>query len=537
MRSYLNDIKSLGAGDFSMDEKKLHTYAHDASLFEVYPEAVIAPRSEADVVKVVRAVASRKDITPGLSLTARAAGTGMDGGALSESVVVDYTTYFHHIGALETVDGEQRITLEPGVMYRDLEKILTPKSLMLPSYTASKDLCTIGGMVANNSGGEYSLSYGSTNAYVRGLRVVLADGSLITTAPLRGTALDAKKKQQDFEGQIYRNLFALLEQNNQLIKKAKPRVSKNSSGYFLWDVWDGETFDLTKLFIGSQGTLGLFTSVTLGLVPIPQYEQGLVITLGARDDIARIINALRAEHPTRIEAFDENTYNLACVHMPQEARGVTTTPQTSLTIIATFSGENPEDARVRVARAEAVVRELHMQTCVSVNTEESQDYWKIRRASFQLLRTHEHDGHRVAPFIDDIIVAPEKLGTFLPELRTLLAEYFLTYTIAGHVGDGNFHIVPLVDMRDEHERRRVLELAERVFSLVFSYGGSMAGEHNDGIIRTPFVERMFGHEMYALFQETKRIFDPQGIFNPGKKVNGSLAYALEHFAKTNDSLM
>ena len=532
--SMVNELKSLSVGDVFDDNASLTSASCDASLFEVRPQAIVAPRSEAEVAKLVRTVAERKSVDPALSLTARAAGTGMDGGALTESIVVDVTKYLHTIGELRQIDGEWRIDVEPGVYYRDLEKVLTPKGLMLPSYTASKDTCTVGGMVANNAGGEYSLQYGNTNRYVRKARLVLDDGTIMETHSLTTGELDAACTQKNREGEIYTKLRALIETYKTDIIAARPKVAKNSSGYFLWDVWDGERFDIGKIIVGSQGTLGIMTRIELAVVPLPQHEQALIITLGTLDALPEVVLALRAENASRIEAFDENTYALAAQHMPEATRGVVTTTETSLTIIATFSGDDEPSVAARCARAHAEVVALAPTTCSIVGEEECSDYWHIRRASFTLLREHAHGEHRVAPFIDDIVVPPEKLAAFLPELRALMAEYFLTYTIAGHVGDGNFHLIPLVDMRDEHERHRVLELADRVFSLVFSYGGVMAGEHNDGLIRTPFVERMFGHAMNELFKEVKHIFDPQNIFNPGKKVNGSLAYALEHFATKNN---
>src|SRR3989344_931689 len=535
--SMIDELKSLSVGEVFTDDVSLKKAACDASLFEVLPRAIVAPRSESEVAKLVRAVAQRKAIDPALSLTVRAAGTGMDGGALTESIVVDVTKYLHSIGELRQVDSEWRIDVEPGVYYRDLEKVLAPQGLMLPSYTASKDLCTLGGMVANNAGGEYSLMYGSTNKYVRSVRFVLDDGTIMETRPLTKDELDKACVQTNREGEIYKELRTLIEAHADEIAAARPKVSKNASGYFLWDVWDGTHFDIAKLIVGSQGTLGIMTRIELALVLVPKSEQALVITLNTLDALPELVLALRSENASRIEAFDENTYALAAEHMPEATSGIITTAETSLTVIATFSGDDIASVAARCTRAHDAVTKLAPTTCSIVSEEECGDYWHIRHASFSLLREHAHGEHRVAPFIDDIIVPPEKLREFLPELRALLAEYFLTYTIAGHVGDGNFHLIPLVDMRDEKERHRVLELADRVFSLVFAYGGSMAGEHNDGIIRTPFVERMFGHAMNEIFNQTKTIFDPQNIFNPGKKVHGSLAYALEHFAHKNDGVM
>src|SRR3989338_7357242 len=279
--SMIDELKSLSVGEVFTDDVSLKKAACDASLFEVLPRAIVAPRSEGEVAKLVRAVAQRKAIDPALSLTVRAAGTGMDGGALTESIVVDVTKYLHSIGELRQVDSEWRIDVEPGVYYRDLEKVLAPQGLMLPSYTASKDLCTLGGMVANNA-----------------------------------------------------------------------------SGYFLWDVWDGTHFDIAKLIVGSQGTLGIMTRIELALVPVPKSEQALVITLNTLDALPELVLALRSENASRIEAFDENTYALAAEHMPEATSGIITTAETSLTVIATLSGDDIASVAARCTRAHDAVTKL-----------------------------------------------------------------------------------------------------------------------------------------------------------------------------------
>lgn len=534
MHTYVNDLRSLGVGEVLMGVNELRPYAEDASLFVVDPEVVVQPRTANDIAKLVRFVQARKDTMPSISLTPRAAGTCMSGGSLTESIVVDMTRYLNHIGSVEDCDGEKVITVEPGAYYRDFEKVAALKGYMLPSFPASKALCTVGGMLGNNSGGEYSLTYGSTERFVRELQMVLQDGTLCTFGSLTKAQLEEKKKLDTFEGEVYRNLMTLIDTNIDAITAAKPRVSKNTAGYFLWNVFDGTTYNIARLITGSQGTLGIVTKITFALVPVPVREESMIITLDTLSKLPEVTNAILAENPICLEAFDENTYALAREHMQDVADATICTPESVLTILVKFSGEHIAE---RIARVQVSLERIGVEQCLAATEHEAENYWKIRRASFQLLRQHSGESHRVAPFIDDIIVSPEKLGTFLPELRTLLAEYFLAYTIAGHVGNGNFHIVPLVDMRMDTERNRILELADRTFSLVFAYGGSMAGEHNDGIIRTPFVERMFGHDMYKLFIQTKDIFDPKNIFNPGKKVRGSLAYALEHFARTNKGKM
>ncbi|MBI1888639.1 MAG: FAD-binding oxidoreductase [Candidatus Spechtbacteria bacterium] len=269
--NWINEISKNIKGDVAIDGATLKRYSADASIFEVRPSAVVFPKDSQDVKNLVKFVSEHKVEGPKLSLTARSGGTDMTGGPLSESIVVEFDKYFNKIIDLTpaspfvTKEREQGgeaggfAVVQPGVYYRDFEKETLKYGLILPSYPASKSICALGGMVANNSGGEKSLLYGQTNRYVRQLKVVLSDGNEYQFQKLGVLELQKKKAQGDFEGQIYRKIYELCEDNFDLIQAAKPKVSKNSSGYYLWNVWDRKYFDLTQLFAGSQGTLGIIT--------------------------------------------------------------------------------------------------------------------------------------------------------------------------------------------------------------------------------------------------------------------------------------
>jgi len=178
------------------------------------------------------------------------------------------------------------------------------------------------------------------------------------------------------------------------------------------------------------------------------------------------------------------------------------------------------------------LKDQKFRVLISKNRKSSKKYWTIRRESFNLLRKHV-SGKHTAPFIDDIIVNPEHFDEFLPKIRSILDEYpQLTSTIAGHVGDGNFHIIPLMDFKKEENRKLIPIISKRVYDLVLQYNGSITAEHNDGLIRTPFLKQMYGEEIYSLFAEVKNIFDPLNIFKPGKKVGGDIDYAMKRIIKT-----
>jgi len=524
------DLGALIEGEIVADEKALSTYSTDASIFEVVPALIISPKNTSDIEKIVSYVSSKKKEFPQLSITARSAGTCMSGGSLNTSIILDMTK---HMNAISNVSDNGTITVEPGAYYRDFEKKTLEKRLMLPSYTASKNLCTVGGMVANNSSGEMTLTYGDTSKFVKSLEVVLNDGKTYTLAGLNKLELEKKLKLQNSEGELYRKVIELVSEHYELIKKAKPKVSKNSSGYLLWNLWDNNTFNLAQLICGSQGTLCIVTKITFNLVPVRTSNALVVLELRDLTPLPMIINTVLSYKPQCFESYDEYTFALAEKYMSESAKKVITDKATVITLIAQFAADTDVEALQEAERAAKAVRDHGIETHVIQRPEDQAHYWNIRRASFQLLRTHS-DGHeRTAPFIDDIIVSPEALPKFLPRLQTILAEYKMTYTLAGHIGNGNFHLIPLVNMEAPGAQDTIIDLARRVFTLVFEYGGSMAGEHNDGIIRTPFVKDMFGKEVYEMFEKTKKVFDPENIFNPGKKVGGTFEYAKKHMVLHN----
>src|SRR3989344_8201231 len=260
----LDELKALIKGDVLNDDQTLSDYSQDASLFEIKPQVVVFPKDKEDVKNLVKFVNKYKKTHRGLSLTARAAGTDMSGGSINESIIVAFEKYFNHA---PVVSGNIAMT-QPGVFYRDFEKETLKYNLIFPSYPASRELCAMGGILNNNAGGEKSLKYGKTEDYVKRMKIVLSDGNEYEFQALDDKELEKKLNQKDFEGEIYRKVFQLITNNLELITNAKPKVTKNSAGYFLCNVWNKNKkfFDLTQLFVGAQGTLGLLLEGDLELV-------------------------------------------------------------------------------------------------------------------------------------------------------------------------------------------------------------------------------------------------------------------------------
>lgn len=550
--SLAEELKNVLRGEVEQDKKTLEKYSKDASLFKIEPAVVVFPKDVEDIKSLVKFVAENKKDYPDLSLTVRSAGTDMTGGTLTESIVVDVN---RHLNRLIEV-GDTYAVVEPGMFYRDFERETLKHDLFMPSYPASRELCSVGGMVANNAGGEKTLTYGKTEDYVDRVKMVLHDGNEYTFKPLNREQLNQKMELEGVEGDVYRELFKMLDENYETIKKAKPNVSKNSAGYFLWNVWDKDkgVFDIPKLITGSQGTFGIITEITFDLVHPKKHSTLLVMFLTEFKDLAKVVGRVLEHKPESFESYDDETMKIAMRFLPsmiklmgarslislgwqfkREFFMALTGGIPKLILVAEFTGDSEEEIYRKAYAAEKDLGEFDMSTRVTKGKTEQKSnleerkYWTVRRESFNLLR-HHVQGRRTAPFIDDIIVRPEKLPEFLPKLNSIMDGYNLVYTIAGHIGNGNFHIIPLMKLGDPSAGKVIRELSDKVYDLVIKFGGSITAEHNDGLVRSPFLKKMYGDKIYGFFEDTKKIFDPENIFNPGKKVNSDFSYALEHLA-------
>ncbi len=543
----IEDIEKLIKGDISTSTKDLKRVSTDASLFTIKPQFVIYPLDKFDIQAVVRYVKKIKEAEPEkyktLSITVRAAGTDMSGGPLNDSIIMDVTKYMQNF---DKVEGNT-IESEPGVYFRDLEKYLDTKELMYPSYPASKDLCCVGGIVANNSAGEKSLLYGQTKDWIEEIEMVLEDGTIHNFKKI------GFKEMEESELGVYHQIFNLIETNLQEILKNKPITTKNSSGYNIWDVVDYEnkTVDMCKLICGSQGTLGIITKVKLRLVAKKKYSQMLTVLMPNLDKMVELVEEVLKYKPEAIETYDDHTIKIVMKFLPTiiwrlkgsiwqlaksflpEAWMAFTGGIPKLILMAEFTGQTQAEANKKANTALTHVQKFKYKSRVTKSELELQKYWLFRRESFNLLRS-KLKGFRTAPFVEDVIVPIESMKEFIPEMQDILDAEKYIYTIAGHAGNGNFHIIPLMKLDSKNEIEQIRRTNQEVFSLVQKYHGSLAAEHNDGLVRTPYLHFMFTDEMLELFKQVKNTFDANNTFNPNKKVGGSVTENYSKIALTKN---
>ncbi len=524
--------------------------SRDAGIYELTPEVVVQPTDTHDIAAIVKFILDNKATYPTLSVTPRSAGTDMSGGAIGNSILLEMTPHFSKIHGLK---GTQ-LHVQPGAFMRDIDPILFAQDRQIGCVPASRAICTIGGIVGNNSGGEQSLRYGNAERWVRQMEVVLGDGKAYTIKPLTKKQLDEKMALGTYEGNLYKKTFELIEANYDIIKNARPKVNKNSMGYNLWSVWDRETgiFDLTHLFTGSQGTLGIITDLVIETVPKAKHTGLLLAYLPSIKPLGQVVETVLKHNPSTFEGFDDITFNLGIryfntfrkqlgtrTYLKEQAQLLKSVAKfkghlPNLMLMIEFEGETREEVFEKITALHADLKPLRIRMDIEATEEETAPFWQIRRAALALLR-NQVKGRYASPFIDDMTVQTKYLTKFVPELRAVIRKYKLPATIQGHFGDGNFHIIPLMDIAGTKDQAKLEPVMRELIPIVLKYGGTMAGEHNDGMVRGPWLPTVFGQDVYAIFKEVKELFDPQYIFNPHKKTDASWEYSMSHIRTANDN--
>lgn len=513
----------IGGGVESVsDNKTLEVYAHDKSSFKIVPEKIFYPKNVAEISEIVRMCQEEKNKGNDVSITMRAGGTCMSGGPLNTGWIVDMTKYMHSV----SVDPKNKTaTVEAGAYFRDIEDEAQKHGLIFAPYPSSHRICGIGGMLGNNASGEKSLRNGATGDNVLELEVVLADGSVRRIVP---------KDVQSVSDTTEKEIMELFHMYGEKLRTATGNVKKSASGYRLEKVMKDGTFSEAPLFVGAQGTLGIITKAVLKLVPAPEHTELVVVSGNSLADIPPIIETIRAHNPEGLETFDGNTFAKAREHITEHAEKLLPyiDEHAHLFILAQFS-ESTEDATKAQASAckDALIAKGFRAEYVT-NPADVEGAWQVRRNSFTLMRDFNEPHHKAVPCIEDVIIPQATLGEFVSELITILEKRCVHFGYHGHIGDGSLRVIPVFDFASPTVSEEILGLMDEVFVLVRRLGGNISADHSDGIIRTPFLKSFYGDELYGVFERIKKLYDPQGIMNPNKKVGGTRAHVDTHLDRT-----
>ncbi|MCY3881077.1 MAG: FAD-binding protein [Chloroflexi bacterium] len=503
---------SGGAGDVEVERYRRLLYATDASIYEMEPVAVVYPRSAEDVRHVMRVAGEH-----GVPVLPRGGGTSLSGQTVNHAIVLDFTPHMADVLAID-VEG-QTARVQPGVVLAELNKALRPHGLQYPIDPSTANRATIGGGVGNNSCGAHSAVYGKTVDNVIALEVVLADGSIATLEGWNEDEAGARAGREGLEGDIYRGVRAIAREHRAEVEKRFPKILRRVSGYNLDEVGEEGPLNLAKLVVGSEGTLATVTEATVRVVPIPAAKMLVALHFRTVVDAAAATVRANAHGPSAVELVDDTI-----IERCRESAGFRdlvafVEGDPGALLLVEFAGERAEEveAKVEALRTDLAGKEGAFAAVVAREAGEQQRMWRMREAGLGLLMSLRGDA-KPASFVEDTAVAPERLAEYVARFDALVKARGLRPAYYGHASVGCLHIRPVVDLKDADGLANAEGLAEEIADLVLEFGGSLSGEHGDGIVRGVFTERMFGPELTRAFRELKALWDPQGLLNPGKIV-------------------
>ena len=500
--------RKLGRAKVKDDFPTLTAYAVDASIYKMVPKAVVQAETEDDIAETVAYA-----VSAGVPITPRAAGTNLTGSAVGGGIILECG----RMNRILELNAEERwVRVQPGLNLTQFNKQLEPHGLMFGPDPSSRDMCKLGGMLSNNSAGPHTLRYGSVKDNVHAVRMHYPDGAWLNVEALADG--DPSVEAMLARHPALLETVSIVKQHADLIRSKKPKVSKNSTGYNLFGLVDGleqGILDLPKLFVGSEGTLGVISEATLRLVDRPKVTATALIHFLYLEEVGQAVFDLLPLTPMALEVMDANTLNL----IGRSAHGVPS--DAAATLLAEFDGSAGQAMAEILDRVRDVCRKYRLceEPTIAVEKEHQEQLWKARNALYPTLYRYDAKKKPIN-YVDDVVVSADRIAELVQYLSAFFKGQDVNVAIFGHIGNGNAHIVPLLDVNDRHDFDAMVAGYHEIHQMVISrFGGSICGEHGDGRVRAEFVRKYFGDELYGLFKQVKTAFDPHGIMNPGVKIS------------------
>ena len=523
-----SDLRELIQGDVQFDEISRVLFSTAACMYQIKPMGVVAPKDKNDVIQVVRYAHENN-----IPITPRGAGSSLAGQAVGSGIIIDFTKYMNKI--LEINEEENFVRVQPGAIFGDLLTALKPYQKFFPPDPSSGKFCTLGGMVANNSGGAHSVKYGTTKDHVLELEVVLSNGELIQTRriPASNGTVKSPYPENSFASTVFEEAYRIISSHKDVIDKHTPNVSKNASGYNLKETVNNGSYDWSKLFTGSEGTLGVVTEMTLRLTDLPRERAALLVYFDSLDKAGQALVKILKSGPSALEIMDRYFFDFVRENDPHFDEMLLKNLEAALLI--EYEGDTIETVRKQI---EAQEKGLIQETKLAFGAEKAYDpaeqarLWAVRSSAWSLINKVK-GRRRPQNFIDDVAVDPAKIPEYLRGLYKIFTKYDVIAINYGHAGNGNIHVNPLLDLKDPEDLERLRGLAKDVAELGISLGGTISGEHGDGLVRSPFLKHLWG-PVYDYFEEIKALFDPQNIMNPGK-IAGPLKFRMDENLRYGES--
>jgi FAD/FMN-containing dehydrogenase/Fe-S oxidoreductase len=515
MAALQHELEAAVDGEVRFDRVSRALYSTDASVYQIEPLGVVIPRTAEAVAQAVR-IAARH----GVPITPRGGGTSQAGQSIGAGLVLDTSKHLNKV--LEINPDEKWARVQPGVVLDELNAELRPFNLRFAPDVSSASRATVGGMMANNSSGARSVLYGKTLDHVREQRVILADGQLAHFRPLNAAQLDEARQGDSIEARAYRAVPELGRRHAAEIDRRFPKVLRRVGGYNLDEfVHPGRAVDLTRIMVGSEGTLGFIVDAVVGLVALPAGKTVLTVEFDELLDALGATPLILKHGPSAVEVMDDFILRHAQGHpvLDAQRRSMIDRDGSSMLCVE-FYGDHVDEL---VVRMEAVERDLKgagfsCRCRQVIDPAAQQRIWSFREAALGLSTAMKSDGKAIS-FVEDTAVAPEKLRDYIARFVRIVERHGTVAGVYAHASVGCLHVRPVVNLKTAQGVATFEAIANEVADLVLEFGGALSGEHGDGLVRGAFNERMFGSELYQAFREVKRTFDPSGLFNPGRIVD------------------
>jgi FAD/FMN-containing dehydrogenase/Fe-S oxidoreductase len=507
-------------GEVRFDPTSRRLYSTDASIYQIEPLGVVIPKSTDGLRTTVQIAAEA-----GVPITARGGGTSLSGQSIGSGIILDCSKY---LNSILDVDPSARVArVQPGVVLDELNRTLAPAGLQFGPDVATASRANLGGMAGNNSAGARSIVYGKTNDHVFRLEVILADGSRMEVGPIGMAEWARRAEARSLEGQIYRGVQSIVRENANEIERRFPRILRRVSGYNL-DILctafnsrnESSRAGLNDLIVGSEGTLAVIEALHLNLVACSRFR-GLLV--GHFSSLAAAMGALALcleDSPSAVELLDQRLLDLARANLSLKDTMAAIKGRPAAVLMIEFSGGEEADVADRVRRLARRIAQASGLTAVvpALDPDRRDPLWSLRSSAVPLLYGMRGDRKPVT-FVEDTAVSPAALPEFVDRFQEVLARHGTEGAFYGHASVGCLHIRPLLNLKDPADVVRMRRIAEDITDLVLEYGGSLSGEHGDGLARSEWNRKMFGPAVYNAFSQIKQLFDPKNILNPGKVVH------------------
>jgi FAD/FMN-containing dehydrogenase/Fe-S oxidoreductase len=524
VRDFLNELGQRVAGDLRTDTYSRVLYSTDASIYQMMPYGVLIPKTADDVHAAVELAAKHQ-----VPILPRTSGSSLAGQAVNEALVIDMT---RHLDQVLEVNAEERwVRTQPGVVLDELNIHLKPLGLQFGPDPASSNRAAMGGIVSNNSTGAHSILYSMTADHVLEARVILSDGTQTTLGPVEADELAQRIRRNGLEGEIHKRVSEITQAHADVIRAGTPRHWRRCGGYNLDRFVEGVTFNypqdprfnLAKLICGAEGTLAVMTEIKLNLVPLPAHAALVVLHYDSLYEALSSVPTILEVDPSAVELVDNLGLTL-CRDVPAYARLLTTfvegTPNCIL--ITEFYGESELEVKAKVEQLGEHLRNANVRCSAvpALSPGLQANVWKVRKVALGLMMSIKGD-HKPIPFIEDAAVPPEHLADYVTQVESFCNDLGTDVAYYAHASAGCIHIRPLINTKDARDVDKLPQITSFSVELLGEYGGSLSSEHGDGRARSWINERFFGEELYALYRQVKRIFDPHNILNPGNVVDAA----------------